>query len=71
MFPCPHLSRDAHSALDFVENKHDVRLVADLAQLLIVLCAEMVVSAFTLDRLDNDSSNTVRVAGNSMFDLLQ
>ena len=62
MFAAPVASGDAHAALHFVENQQDIVLVANFPQLLQPFAAEMVVSAFTLDWLDNDGANVDRCA---------
>ena len=70
MLPGPHLAGDAHTALDFVENKEHFIFVADLAQLLEELGAEVVVSALALDRLNDDRRDAVGIVHEHLLDLL-
>lgn len=69
VLPRPHLARDAHAALDFVEDENDVGLVADRAELLHELGAEVVVAAFALDRFEYDCRDSVRIVRDRLFNL--
>src|SRR5436190_22882853 len=57
MFAAPIASRRAHSALHFIKDKKDVVFVANRSQFLQPFAAEMIVSALTLDRLDDDGAD--------------
>ena len=70
MLPGPHLASDAHAALHFVEDEEHFVFVAYLAKLLEELCAEVVVSAFALYRLDDDGGDSVGIVHQRVLDLL-
>ena len=56
--------------LHFVEDQEHLVLVADLAQLLQQLAAEMIVAAFALDRLDDDRGDVDAALVDELPDLL-
>src|SRR5881396_3250787 len=57
MFAAPVASRRAHPALHFIKDKKDVVFIANRSQFLEPFAAEMIVSALTLDRLDDDGAD--------------
>src|SRR4030095_9649121 len=57
MFAAPVATRGAHAALHFVEDEQDIVFVANRSQFLQPFAAEMIVTAFALDRLDNDGAD--------------
>ena len=57
MFAAPVATRCAHAALHFVENEKHVVFVANLSQPLQPFTAEMIITAFALDRLDDDGAD--------------
>ena len=54
MFAAPIAARRSHAALHLVKNKQHLSFVANFSQLLQPFAPEMIVTAFALDRLDDD-----------------
>src|SRR5438874_5647386 len=57
MFAAPVASRCAHAALHFIKDEKNVVLVANLSQFLQPVAAEMIVTAFALDRLNDNRAD--------------
>ncbi len=68
MLESPPLAGRAESRLDFVEDQQKLCLVGQVAELLKELLAEVVVTAFTLNRLDDQSSNVIGAGGEGLLD---
>src|ERR1700682_1590947 len=69
-----HLSRAAHAGLHFVDNQHDVMLIADTAQTLQEILWRRHVSAFALNYLNDNTGNFIRRRGGleqAFFDPVQ
>ena len=63
MVESEHLARTAHTGLHFVNNEHDAVLVADSAKLFHERLGRWNVTAFALNRLENDTGNFLRRRG--------
>ena len=63
MFTAPVATRRTHAALHFVEDEEDIVFVANFSQFLQPFAAEMIVTAFALDRFNDDGANVDRRAG--------
>src|SRR5882757_76020 len=70
MLATPHLSGNTHAALHFVEDEEDVVLIADFAQLLQPFASEIIIAAFTLDRLNDDGADVDLTLVEVSMDLL-
>src|SRR5437773_2718512 len=57
MFTAPVATRRAHAALHLVENEKDIVFVAARSQFLQPFAAEMIVTALSLDWLDDDGAD--------------
>src|SRR5213080_2980656 len=57
MFAAPVAARCAHAALHLIKDQKDIVLVANRSQFLQPFAAEMIVTALTLDRLDDDGAD--------------
>src|SRR5207249_11636223 len=57
MFTAPVATRRAHAALHLVENEKDIGFVAARSQFLQPFAAEMIVTALSLDWLDDDGAD--------------
>src|SRR5437899_12015393 len=57
MFAAPVATRGTHAALHLVKDEEHVVFVANRSQFLQPFAAEMIVSAFALDWLDNDGAD--------------
>ena len=65
----PHLARGSQSGLDFIVDQEDLVLVTNLAQRPVKLGAKMIVSAFSLDRFQDQTGDIVNVSFDSGPDL--
>ena len=70
MFARPAFAGDAHAGLNFVKDQQNVILVRDLAQQPQKLRAEMIVTALTLDRLDDDRGDIYRLGSKHLADFV-
>ena len=70
MLATPVAAGCSHAALDFVEDKKHLVLVADAAQRLEPFAPKMIVAAFALDRLDDDRRDVDAALGDELHDLL-
>lgn len=70
MLMCPHLARQSDARLNLIENQEDVVLIADRPQLHEELSPEVVVAAFSLYRLDNQSGDVIGVFFDRLLDFL-
>src|SRR5438105_15063861 len=70
MLATPVATGCSHAALDFVEDKKHLVLVADAAKRLEPFAAKMIVAAFALDRLYDDRRDVDAALGDELHDLL-
>ncbi len=68
MLAAPRAHCHTHTALYFVENEKALVIIANLTQLLEPFAAEMIVTALTLDRLDDDGADVNLVVINEFSD---
>ena len=68
MLAAPRAPCHTHAALHFVENEKVFVLITNLTQLLEPFAAEMIVTALTLDRLDDDGADVDLVVINEFSD---
>src|SRR5436190_23773881 len=57
MFAAPVASRCAHAALHFIKDEKNLVLVANLSQFQQPFAPEMIVTAFTLNRFDDNGAD--------------
>jgi hypothetical protein len=67
----PELTSETHTSLDLIRDEEDVISISELAELLPVLRAEVVVTSLSLNRLEKDSSYVVALLLEDRFDLSQ
>ena len=67
----PHFPCKAEACLDLVENKERLALIGNPAQIAKKFSAEVIVSALSLDRLDDDGSDVVGVEGECLLNFRQ
>src|SRR5436190_8312587 len=70
MLATPIATGRSHAALHFVEDEKHLVLIADPAEGSKPFTAKMIVTAFTLDRLDDDRSDVDPAFINELHDLL-
>src|SRR6266480_5806986 len=69
MFAAPVASRCAHAALHFIKDEKNLVLIANLSQFVQPFAAEMIVTAFALNGLDDDGANVYATLVNKLADL--
>src|SRR5438045_8071429 len=68
MFAAPVASRSAHAALHFIKDEKNIVFVANLSQFVQPFAAKMIVTAFALDRLDDNRADVDATLLNNVAD---
>src|SRR5204863_7575228 len=61
-------SRSAHAALHFIKDEKNIVFIANLSQFVQPFAAEMIVTAFALDRLDDNRADVDATLLNKVAD---
>ena len=66
----PHFPREADARLHFIDDEQELVLVGKLAKRVKKLGTKMTITALSLNRLDDEPGNVVRVVDERLLDLL-